>query len=58
LAREVIDTVTVVFERDERYIQKIEIVEKGGDSTLLTFADTLINSPIDPSAWKFEQRVR
>jgi outer membrane lipoprotein-sorting protein len=58
LAREIIDSVTVVFETDERYIQKIEIVEEGGDSTLLTFADTLLNSPIDPSAWKFEQRVR
>ncbi len=58
LAQGIIDSVTVVFERDERYIQKIEIAEEGGDSTLLTFADTLLNSPIDPSAWKFEQRVR
>ncbi|MFW9817801.1 MAG: outer membrane lipoprotein carrier protein LolA [Candidatus Thorarchaeota archaeon] len=58
LARQVIGSVTVVFERDERYIKRIEVVEEGGDRTLLTFVDTLLNSPIDPSAWKFEQRVR
>jgi outer membrane lipoprotein-sorting protein len=57
-AREAIDSLTVVFESDERYIRQIRIMEKRGDSTLLTFVDTLLDSPIDPSAWKAEQRVQ
>jgi len=58
LAHEVIDRVTVIFEPDERYIRRIQIVEKGGDRTVLTFVDTQLNTPIDPSAWKVEQGVR
>jgi hypothetical protein len=57
-AREAIDSLTVVFESDERYIRQIRIMEKRGDSTLLTFVDTLLDSPIDPSAWKAERRVQ
>jgi len=57
-AREVIDSLTVVFESDERYIRHIRIMERNGDITLLTFLDTLLDSPIDPSAWKAERRVR
>lgn len=58
VARSVLDSVTVVFEKEERYIRQIHIVERRGDSTLLTFVNTLLNRPIDPSAWKLEQRVR
>jgi outer membrane lipoprotein-sorting protein len=53
-AREVIDSIVVVFEEQERYIRQIQMFEKGGDTTLLTFVDTLFNTPIDPSAWKLE----
>jgi outer membrane lipoprotein-sorting protein len=55
LAREVIESVTIVFEKDERYIRQIYVVETGGDSTLLTFRNTLLNTPIDPSAWEVER---
>jgi outer membrane lipoprotein-sorting protein len=58
LAREVIDRVTVVFDRDEHYIRQIQILEKRGDRTLLTFVNTRLNGPIAPSAWKVEQDVR
>ena len=58
LAREVIDRVTVEFERDEHYIRQIQILEKQGDRTVLTFANTLLNSPIAPSAWKVKQDVQ
>ena len=57
-AKAAIESVTVVFESDERYIREMRIVEKGGDSTLLTFLDTQLNGPIDASAWKVEPRVR
>jgi outer membrane lipoprotein-sorting protein len=53
-----IEGVTIVLESDERYIREMQIAETGGDSTLLVFVDTLLNAPIDPSAWKVEPRVR
>lgn len=52
LAQQVIERVTITFERDERYIRQIQIVEKGGDRTLLQFVDAVLNAPIDPSAWE------
>jgi len=58
LAREVIDRVMVVFDRDEHYIRQIQILEKRGDRTVLTFVNTLLNSPIAPSAWKVKQDVQ
>ena len=58
LAQGIIDRVTVEFDRDERYIWRIQIFEKQGDSTILTFANTLLNAPIAPTAWKVEQDVR
>lgn len=52
LARQVIERVTITFAGDERYIQQIQIVERGGDRTLLKFVDILLNAPIAPSAWE------
>jgi hypothetical protein len=56
--QEAIDSLTIVFESDERYIRQMRIMERNGDSTILTFVNTLLDSPIDPSAWKAEQRVQ
>ena len=58
LVQGVIDRVTVEFDRDERYIRRIQIHEKQGDRTLITFVNTLLNAPIAPTAWKVEQDVR
>ena len=58
LVQGVIDRVTVEFDRDERYIWRIQIFEKQGDRTLITFVNTLLNAPIAPTAWKVEQDVR
>jgi len=57
-AKAVVESVTVVFGNDERYIREMQVTEKGGDRTLLTFLDTQLNGPIDASAWKVEPRVR
>jgi len=57
-AQEFIERITIIFEGDERYLRQIRIVERRGDSTLLSFADTALNTVIDPSAWKVGQRVR
>ncbi|MEW6379954.1 MAG: outer membrane lipoprotein carrier protein LolA [bacterium] len=52
LASKAITSVTVTFDKDERYIQTISIQEKNGDGTLLTFTDTQLNIPIDARAWE------
>ena len=52
LARQVIERVTITFAGDERYIHQVQIVERGGDRTLLKFVDILLNAPIAPSAWE------
>jgi outer membrane lipoprotein-sorting protein len=58
LPRGLIESVTIEFERDERYVHQITIVETRGDWSLLTFVDALLNDPIAPSAWDVEQHVR
>jgi outer membrane lipoprotein-sorting protein len=54
----VIDCVTVIFRDDERYIHQIYIKEKSSDSTLLTFVNTQLNTPLDEAAWEVKPRVR
>lgn len=54
----VIDSVTVIFRDDERYIHQIYIKEKSSNSTLLTFVNTQLNTPLDEAAWEVEPRVR
>jgi len=46
-----ISSVRIIFGKDERYIREIYIKEKGGDSTLLRFNDTMLNIPIDDAVW-------
>ena len=58
VASDVISSVTVVFREDERYIYQIYIEEKSGDSTLLTFVDTLLNIPLDAAVWMAKPRVQ
>lgn len=54
----VIDSVTVIFRDDERYIHQIYIKEKSSNSTLLTFINTQLNTPLEASAWEVQPRVR
>jgi len=52
IAVNVIKSVTVDFRKDEQYINRIFIEEKGGDTTSLLFVDTHLNIPVEASAWK------
>ena len=51
-AYNIISSVRIVFREDERYIHEIYIKDKTGDSTLLRFTDTLLNTPINDAAWE------
>jgi outer membrane lipoprotein-sorting protein len=48
----VIERVAVAFRPDKRYIERIEIYERGGDSTVLSFTNTSVNTAIPASAWR------
>ena len=54
VARDFVDNVKVTFREDERYIQSIEIFEKGGDSTSIVFSGTILNGDIPGEAWRVE----
>ncbi|MFH1904140.1 MAG: outer membrane lipoprotein carrier protein LolA [bacterium] len=56
MAYNIINYVRIVFREDERYIHEIYINEKTGDSTLLRFNDTMLNSPINDAAWEVKPR--
>lgn len=51
-AGSVIKSVTVDFRKDEQYINRIFIEEKGGDTTNLLFVDIRLNIPVEASVWK------
>jgi len=52
MANSIINSITVIFQKDVKYIEEIIIKEKNGDTMSLAFFDTLINIDIDPSVWK------
>ena len=45
-------SVTVTFRDDERYVKQLAIRERGGNTSVLTFAETRLNEPIDDDMWK------
>jgi outer membrane lipoprotein-sorting protein len=47
-----IRSVTVSFRKDEKYINSIRVVEKEGDSTLLSFKGTTLNGEVPDKAWQ------
>ena len=55
-AYNIISYVRIVFREDERYLREIYIKEKGEDSTLLRFTNTLLNTPINVAAWEVKPR--
>ena len=58
VARNFIQRVTVLFQNDRQYIKEIDILEKSGDSTLLTFLTAKLNSSIPLTAWEVKADVR
>ena len=58
VARNFIQRVTVLFQDDRQYIKEIDIREKSGDSTLLTFIDAQLNQKISLKAWEVKTDVR
>lgn len=53
-----IEKVTVSFQKDRKYIDRIFIEEKNKDKTLLVFTNTNINMPIDSKDWQVSPHVQ
>lgn len=52
IATDFLKSVQILFREDLAYINQITLTEKSGDSTELTFSDTVLNAPIPEKAWK------
>jgi len=57
-ARKAIKQIAITFREDRRYLEKILIEETGGDTTLMTFTNTVLNTTIDQAAWEVKQHGR
>lgn len=57
-ARKAIRQVVLTFREDGRYLESILIDELSGDTTLMTFLNTVVNSPIKPEIWEVKPHGR
>lgn len=56
MAAKAIRRVTVSVREDCRYVEQIVIEDVSGDRTSLVFHDTVLNEPVDSSAWEVVPR--
>jgi outer membrane lipoprotein-sorting protein len=56
-SRKIVKSITITFREDEKYLEKIKIVEMSGDSTTITFENTVIDVPIDSRFFEVKRRV-
>ena len=55
--KKIIKAITVTFREDRKYLQKVRFDEVSGDSTTITFKNTIFNAPIDSSDLEVKGRV-
>ncbi len=53
-----IESVEIEFQEDEKYLKKIVIKEISGDSSTITFINTILKPPADKRVFKVRGRVR
>lgn len=53
----VVKEITIEFQQDETYLKSILIQEIGGDSTTITFLNTVLNVPLDSRSFEVKDRV-
>jgi outer membrane lipoprotein-sorting protein len=57
IAKKIIKSITITFRSDQKYLQQIRIQELTGDSTTITFSNTLLNTPLIDSNFEVKGRV-
>ncbi len=55
--KKIIKAITVTFREDRKYLQKVQFDEVSGDSTTITFKNTIFNAPIDSTDLEVKGRV-
>ncbi|MBI5664968.1 MAG: outer membrane lipoprotein carrier protein LolA [Nitrospirae bacterium] len=55
--KKIIKAITVTFREDRKYLQKVQFDEVSGDSTTITFKNTIFNAPIDSADLEVKGRV-
>ena len=55
-AKKIIRSITVTFRDDARYLKQIKILEISGDSTIITFDNTVLNPPLEDHFFQVERR--
>lgn len=55
--KKIIKAITITFREDRKYLQKVQFDEVSGDSTTITFKNTIFNAPIDSSDFEVKGRV-
>ncbi len=56
-SRKIVKSITITFREDEKYLEKIKIQEMSGDSTTITFENTVIDVPLDSRFFEVKRRV-
>ncbi|MFH2057483.1 MAG: outer membrane lipoprotein carrier protein LolA [Pseudomonadota bacterium] len=51
-ASKMLTKITLVFQKDRKYLSIIKLLEQNEDTTELIFNDVKVNSKIDPSVWE------
>ncbi len=57
VAGKIIKSITISLREDEKYLRQIKILELSGDSTTITFKDTIFNAPINDTDFEVKRRV-
>ncbi len=57
VAKKVIKSITISFRPDRKYLQQIRIRELNGDTTTLSFNNTVINAPLDDRSFEVKGHV-
>ncbi len=55
--KKIIKTITITFREDRKYLQKVQFDEVSGDSTTITFKNTIFNAPINSADLEVKGRV-
>lgn len=55
IARKVIKSITITFRGDEKYIERIKILEISGDTTTIAFVNTVLNVPIEAGGFEVKR---
>ncbi len=55
--KKIIKAITITFREDRKYLQKVQFDEVSGDSTTITFKNTIFNAPIDSTDLEVKGRV-